>query len=76
MGLILGGFKGFEGAKLIKFPNFRTFLNWYFICYKIFALFSNGTIFVLLFSHSVQIGCTVFKATFCISTFWRQMAMN
>ena len=29
---------GFEGAKLTKLPNFRTFLNWYFICYKIFAL--------------------------------------
>ena len=30
-------------------PNFRTFLNWYLICYKIFALFSNGSIFVLFF---------------------------
>ena len=65
-GSILGGL---GGAKL---PNFRTFLNWYFICYKMFALFSNGTIFVLFFSHFAQIGSTVFKATFCISTFWRR----
>ena len=65
-------FGGFEGAKLTKLPNFRTFPNWYFICYKIFALFSNGTIFLFIFSHFAQIGSTVFKTTFCISTFWCQ----
>ena len=74
-GFILGGLRGlsgFEGAKLTNMPNFRTFLNWYLICYKIFALFSNGTIFVSFFSHFALIGSTVFKATFCICTFWRQ----
>ena len=66
-------FKGFEGAKLTKLRNFRIFLNWYFICYNIFAFFSNGTILNFFFlSHFAQIGSTVFKATFCISTFWRQ----
>ena len=44
-----GGGGGVEGTKLTKLPNFRTFLNWNFICCKIFALFSNGTIFVLFF---------------------------
>ena len=69
---VMGGGGGFEGAKLTKFPNFRTFLNWYFICYKIFALFTNGTIIVLFLSYFAQIGITVFKATFCIITFWCQ----
>ena len=45
-GLIWGGV---EETKLTRLLNFRTFLNLYFICYKIFALFSNGTIFVLFF---------------------------
>ena len=63
IGGLIGGGGGVEGAKLTKLPNFRTFLNCYFICYKIFALFSNGTIFVLFFSHFAQIGSTVFKAT-------------
>ena len=67
-GFNFGGGGGFEGTKLTKLPNFCTFVNWYFICYKIFAFFSNGTIF----SHFSQIGSTVFKATFCISTFWLQ----
>ena len=71
IGGLIGG-EGVEGAKLTKLPNFRTFLNWYFICYKIFALFSNRTIFVSFFSQLAQIGSTVIKATFCISTFWRQ----
>ena len=44
-GLIFGGLRGLN----FLLPNFRTFLNWYLICYKIFALFSNGTIFVLFF---------------------------
>ena len=123
--------------------NFRKFLNWYLFCFKIFALFSNGTIFFQIFctllkwyhilvskifllysngtffvaelflngticvcdfccrifahssidilfvtkflhfsrmvpflfyflSHFAQIGNTVFKAIFCIGTFWRQ----
>ena len=48
-GLIWGG--GVKGAKLTKLPNFRTFHKFcYFICYKIFALFSNGAIFVLFFA--------------------------
>ena len=38
--------------------NFRTFLKWYHFC--------------LFFSHFAQIGSTVFKATFCIGTFWHQ----
>ena len=54
-GLISRGGGGGEGAKLTNLPNFCTFLNWYFICYKIFALFSNGTI-CFLFSHFAELG--------------------
>ena len=38
--------------------NFRIFLKWYHLCF--------------IFSHFAQIGSTVFNATFCIGTFWRQ----
>ena len=52
-----GGGGGVEGAKLTKLPNFCTFLNWYFICYKIqsFRTSLNSTIFSFLFSHFAQI---------------------
>ena len=68
--LAIGG--GVWGAKLTKLLNFRTFLNWYFICIK-FSNFSQMVPFLFLFfSHFAQIGSTVFKATFWISTFWRK----
>ena len=44
---------------LYLLQNFRTFLKWHHFC------------FICL--HFAQIGSTgVFKATFCIGTFWRQ----
>ena len=62
-----------------KFPkNGTTFVAdfWLFteimepVLFGIFILFSNSTFFVLFFSYFAQIGCTVFKATFCIGTFY------
>ena len=52
-------------------PNFRKFLNWYLSVPK-FSHFSQMVPFCSRFSHFAQIGSTVFKATFCIGTFWRQ----
>ena len=78
-GLILGGFKGAKLSKdfLCEILNFFRMIGTIILQIggkfpKIFALFSNGTIFVYFFSHFAQIGCTVFKATFCIGSFWRQ----
>ena len=61
-------------------PNFRKFLNWYLFlfCSKIFALFSNGTIFVSDFSHFAQMvpyfGFQIFSlysnGTFFVAEFW------
>ena len=78
----------FFGAEFWNFSKMVPFLFVIFgiiFCCQIFAHSSIGTLFVtkfshfsqmvpflFYFSHFAQIGSTVFKATFCIGTFWRQ----
>ena len=61
-GFNIWGWGWFEGAKLTKLPNFRTYLNWYFMLQN-FRTFLKWYQFCFIFSHFAQIGSTVFIAT-------------